>query len=285
MAATRLSHVDGDGGHLLIGGYAVEELAPNARFEEVLHLLWYGRAPTARGGAGAAARVWRRRASCPRRRWRCCARRRRERVGGDGRAAHGRGHAEPGRSVSGRWVARGRHRRAPSAWWRARRRSSRRTRDCGAGWSRLRRAATLGHAANYLYMLEGREAGARGGAGAGDLSQHGGRSRHERVDLHRPRHLQHALGHVLGGRRRARRPQRAAARRRARAGARHGVRDPRARGGERRATCAPRPRRHVRAHGGGRGAHHGVRPSRLPGARPARRRARQRRGAAPYVAS
>jgi len=48
VAATRLSHVDGPGGHLLIGGYAVEDLAPNARFEEALYLLWYGHAPTAR---------------------------------------------------------------------------------------------------------------------------------------------------------------------------------------------------------------------------------------------
>jgi citrate synthase len=46
-AATRLSHVDGEAGVLLIGGYPVEELAPRARFEEVVHLLWEGRLPTA----------------------------------------------------------------------------------------------------------------------------------------------------------------------------------------------------------------------------------------------
>lgn len=46
VAETRLSHVDGEGGRLLIGGYPVEELAPQARFEEVLHVLWYGRAPS-----------------------------------------------------------------------------------------------------------------------------------------------------------------------------------------------------------------------------------------------
>jgi citrate synthase len=46
VAETRLSHVDGEGGHLVIGGYPVEELAPKARFEEVLHLLWYGHVPT-----------------------------------------------------------------------------------------------------------------------------------------------------------------------------------------------------------------------------------------------
>jgi citrate synthase len=42
VAETRLSDVDGEGGHLAIGGFAVEELAPKARFEEVLYLLWHG---------------------------------------------------------------------------------------------------------------------------------------------------------------------------------------------------------------------------------------------------
>lgn len=37
-AATRLSRVDGAAGQLTIGGYAVEDLAPQASFEEVAHL-------------------------------------------------------------------------------------------------------------------------------------------------------------------------------------------------------------------------------------------------------
>ena len=45
VAETRLSEVDGERGRLVIGGYAVEELAPHARFEEVLFLLWHGRLP------------------------------------------------------------------------------------------------------------------------------------------------------------------------------------------------------------------------------------------------
>lgn len=45
--ATRISHVDGDRGMLTIGGYAVEEIAPRATYEEALHLLWHGRLPTA----------------------------------------------------------------------------------------------------------------------------------------------------------------------------------------------------------------------------------------------
>ena len=44
-ASTRLSHVDGERGELLIGGFAVEELAPRATAEEAAHLLWTGELP------------------------------------------------------------------------------------------------------------------------------------------------------------------------------------------------------------------------------------------------
>ena len=44
-ASTRLSHVDGEAGRLTIAGYAVEDLAPYASFEEVAHLLLHGRLP------------------------------------------------------------------------------------------------------------------------------------------------------------------------------------------------------------------------------------------------
>jgi len=46
-AETRLSHVDGKKGQLVIAGYPVEELAPNARFEEVAYLLFHDRLPSA----------------------------------------------------------------------------------------------------------------------------------------------------------------------------------------------------------------------------------------------
>src|SRR5215470_5756037 len=46
VAETRLSDVDGERGRLIIGGYPVEELAPKAHYEEVLHLLWYGHVPS-----------------------------------------------------------------------------------------------------------------------------------------------------------------------------------------------------------------------------------------------
>lgn len=44
-ASTRLSHVDGEAGQLTIAGFAVEDLAPNASFEEVAYLLLHGRRP------------------------------------------------------------------------------------------------------------------------------------------------------------------------------------------------------------------------------------------------
>lgn len=44
-ASTRLSHVDGEAGRLTIAGYAVEDLAPNASFEDVAYLLLQGRLP------------------------------------------------------------------------------------------------------------------------------------------------------------------------------------------------------------------------------------------------
>src|SRR5438067_11374637 len=43
--STRLSHVDGEAGRLTLAGYAIEELAPYASFEEVAYLLLHGRLP------------------------------------------------------------------------------------------------------------------------------------------------------------------------------------------------------------------------------------------------
>ena len=44
-ARTRLSHVDGQAGELIIGGYELKELAGRVSFEEVAHLLWRGALP------------------------------------------------------------------------------------------------------------------------------------------------------------------------------------------------------------------------------------------------
>ncbi len=48
ITETRLSRVDGEAGELIIGGFPLEELAPNATFEEVLYLLWNDRLPNFR---------------------------------------------------------------------------------------------------------------------------------------------------------------------------------------------------------------------------------------------
>ena len=46
LSETRLSMIDGQAGKLVIGGFALEELAPRASFEEVLYLLWHNALPT-----------------------------------------------------------------------------------------------------------------------------------------------------------------------------------------------------------------------------------------------
>lgn len=47
VTESRLSRVDGEAGELIIGGFALEDLAPYAEFEESLFLLWNDRLPTA----------------------------------------------------------------------------------------------------------------------------------------------------------------------------------------------------------------------------------------------
>jgi len=47
VAETRLSYIDGEAGELVIGGYPVEELAPNATYEESVFLLLHDRLPDA----------------------------------------------------------------------------------------------------------------------------------------------------------------------------------------------------------------------------------------------
>jgi citrate synthase len=44
-AQTRMSHVDGQNGVLIIGGYELKELAGKITFEEAAYLLWKGRLP------------------------------------------------------------------------------------------------------------------------------------------------------------------------------------------------------------------------------------------------
>ena len=46
VAETRLSHIDGEGGRLVVGGYDVEGLAGRIPFEEMCGLLWHGELPS-----------------------------------------------------------------------------------------------------------------------------------------------------------------------------------------------------------------------------------------------
>ncbi len=45
LTETRLSEVDGEAGSLVVAGFPIEEIAPHATFEEVLFALWNGRLP------------------------------------------------------------------------------------------------------------------------------------------------------------------------------------------------------------------------------------------------
>jgi citrate synthase len=45
-ASTRLSHVDGQAGQLVIGGYELKELAGRVSFEQAAYLLWRGHMPS-----------------------------------------------------------------------------------------------------------------------------------------------------------------------------------------------------------------------------------------------
>ena len=60
-ASTRLSQVDGEAGRLILAGYRVEDLAPQAAFEEVAYLLLNGRLPGPSERAAFAQELARRR--------------------------------------------------------------------------------------------------------------------------------------------------------------------------------------------------------------------------------
>ena len=54
-AETRISGVDGQAGELVIAGFAVEELAQQATFEEVVYLLWHDALAQCRATFGVQA--------------------------------------------------------------------------------------------------------------------------------------------------------------------------------------------------------------------------------------
>ena len=54
VADTAMSEVDGEAGHLIVRGHALEDLVATRGFEGVAALLWEGHAPSAAGGDGNA---------------------------------------------------------------------------------------------------------------------------------------------------------------------------------------------------------------------------------------
>ena len=46
VAQTKLSDIDGKVGRLIIGGFALQDIALQAQYEEMVYLLWYGKLPT-----------------------------------------------------------------------------------------------------------------------------------------------------------------------------------------------------------------------------------------------
>ena len=152
-AATRLSHVDGERGELIIGGFEVSELAAHATFEETTWLLWRGELPTAAELEAFRAELSARRAlpAAAMALLRECAR-----AGID--AMDALRMAAGTLSLAGKDLKRDRHdalgivARFPTivaAYWRL-----------GQGQEPIEPRADLGHAASFLYMLSGEAAGA-----------------------------------------------------------------------------------------------------------------------------
>ena len=254
-ATTRLSHVDGERGELVIAGYAGRR-ACRAR-----HLRGDDVAAVARRAA-VGARSSRR--SAPSSRPRARSRRRRSLCCANVRAP-----------VSSRWT--------PCAPRPARSRSRPTSRQESwrcmptivAAYWRLRRAGAdrpaAGPRSRGELPLHAERRGAGSGAGprARDLPEHRHRSRAQCVDVHRACDHVNRIRSRVGRRRRVGRAEGAAARRRAGAGARHGVRDRRRVAGRGDPAREDRSRREA----------DGIRPPRLQGARSASRRAREGRRA------
>jgi citrate synthase len=142
-ASTRLSHVDGERGELLIAGFAVEDLAGRATFEEATWLLWHDALPTRRELTDFRAELAARR-TLPGPTLEliaACARGRIDpidalRMGTDSIALDG----NDALAIVARMPS------IVAAYWRQR-----------SGREPVAPRADLGHAANYLYMLTGAE--------------------------------------------------------------------------------------------------------------------------------
>lgn len=152
---TRLSGVDGEAGELIVAGFPVEELASRASFEEVVYLLWHDELPDPRQLAAFREELAARRA-LPRATLellRAAAGKEipamdalRMAAGTVGLGASDEGSGDTSRAEALALVA-----RMPvivAAYWRL-----------SNGEEPVAPEPELGHAANYLYMLTGEEAG------------------------------------------------------------------------------------------------------------------------------
>jgi citrate synthase len=146
-AETRLSHVDGEAGKLILAGLPVEVLAPTATFEETIHLLWEGSLPS-RGELDLLERELAERRELPDATYdllRAAADAKAEPMDALRMAAAtlsldrgaGEPHEDAKRLVAGFPTI-------VAAHWRMR-----------AGEQPIAPDPSLGHVANYLYMLEG----------------------------------------------------------------------------------------------------------------------------------
>lgn len=148
-AQTRLSHVDGQRGEMILGGYAVEQIAPNASFEEVVYLLWHDRLPDAQELAALGAALAQRR-SLPRATTNLLCEIAREQLPAMDALRMAAGTLDLELSAAeraGDGLALALLARLPTAiaaWWRLRH-----------GLPPVAPDPALGHAANYLYMLFG----------------------------------------------------------------------------------------------------------------------------------
>lgn len=156
LTETRLSHVDGARGELLIAGFSVEELALHASYEDVLFLLWHGHLPGAAERDALAAELAAERALPPVafELLRTAAARKAPVMDAlrmvvatlslvdENPAQHGREvELKRARALVARFPT------IVAAYWRLRN-----------GREPIEPSSGLGHAANYLYMLRGKPA-------------------------------------------------------------------------------------------------------------------------------
>ena len=152
VASTKLSVIDGTAGRLSYAGYDIHDLAERATYEEVLFLLWYGELPNARELHDLSARLVA------------------ERTFSDAELALIRGIPAGGHGMDAlRTLVSGLAQLDPHAddlspdqVERIGMRVAAKMPVLIAAWDRVRRGfapiapdATLGHAANFLYMLHG----------------------------------------------------------------------------------------------------------------------------------